>query len=96
MKGLSWRYGQVTINRITTEELKQIDTGTLYITNKRLLFNGSVRNVSVTFKKILQFTLYKDGLRIEKDSGRDQYFLGTGDLEVIGAILESALRSTRR
>jgi len=92
MKGLSWRYGQVNVNRVTTEELKQIDSGTLYVTNKRLLFNGSARNVSVAYKKVIHFTLYKDGLRVEKDTGRDQYFLGTGDLEVIGAILESAMR----
>src|SRR4051794_24698923 len=35
MKGLSWRYGSVSVSRVTTEELRQLDSGTLYITNKR-------------------------------------------------------------
>ena len=95
MKGLSWRYGAISVNRVTSEELRQIDSGTLYITNKRLLFNGAAKNQNVPFKKIVQFTAYKDGLEIEKVSGRDQYFIGSGDIELIGAILESALRLSR-
>lgn len=89
MKGLSWRYGAISVNRVTSEELRQIDSGTLYITNKRLLFNGAAKNLSVPFKKIVQFTVYKDSLQIEKESGRDQYFIGSDDIELIGAILES-------
>lgn len=95
MKGLRWRYGYVNVHRVTTEELRQIDTGTLYVTNKRLLFNGQSKNVSVPLKKVIQFTLYRDGVQIEKDTGRDQYFLGEGDLELLGAVLESALRNFR-
>ena len=92
MKGLSWRYGYVNVSRVTSEELRQIDTGTLYVSNKRLLFNGQGKNLNVPYKKIIQFTLYTNGLQIERDTGRDQYFLGEGDLELVGAILESALR----
>ncbi len=95
MKGLSWRYGYINVNRITSEELRQIDTGTLYITSKRLLFNGQAKNFNVQHKKIIQFTAYKDGFQIEKESGRDQYFLGEGDMELLGAILESVLRQAR-
>jgi hypothetical protein len=95
VKGLRWRYGSVTVHRVTSEELRHIDSGTLYITNKRLLFNGASKNLNVPFKKIIHFTLYRDGLQIEKEAGRDQYFLGEGDLELIGIILESALRAVR-
>jgi hypothetical protein len=93
-KGLSWRYGSVSVNRVTSEELRVIDNGTLYATNKRLLFNGAGKNLNVPYKKIIQFTLYKDGLKIEKESGRGQYFLGSGDLELLGAILETAMRQS--
>jgi len=92
MKGLSWRYGSVAVKRITAEEMRRLDSGTLYITNKRLLFNGALKSVQTPLKKIIHFTLYNDGLQIEKDSGRDQFFAGQGDLEMIGTILESALR----
>jgi hypothetical protein len=93
MKGLSWRFGYVNVSRVTSEELRQIDSGTLYITSKRLLFDGQSKNVSVAFKKIIHFTLYKDGIQIEKDSGRDPYFLGDGDIELLGVTLEAALEA---
>jgi hypothetical protein len=92
MKGLSWRYGYISATPVRSEELRQLDSGTLYITNKRLLFNGSRRSVNTQLKKIIHFTAYQDGIQIEKDSGRDQFFLGSGDLELVSEILESALR----
>jgi hypothetical protein len=92
MKGLSWRYGSVSVNRVTSEELRQLDSGVLYITNKRLLFNGAFKNVQTPFKKIIHFTLHKDGIQIEKETGRDQFYLGSGDLELISEVLESSLR----
>ena len=95
MKGLSWRYGSVSVNRITSEELRQLDSGVLYITNKRLLFDGKLKSVQTPFKKIIKFTLYKDGIQIEKETGRDQFCLGSGDLELISEVLESALRLHR-
>jgi hypothetical protein len=95
MRGLSWRFGSISLNRVTREEMRQIDAGTLYITNKRLLFNGAGKNFSVPYKKVVQFTAYKDGLKIERDSGRDQYFIGSGDHELLAAILETCLRLSR-
>jgi len=92
MKGLSWRYGYVNVQRVTSEQLKELDSGTLLITNKRLLFNGAKKNVSLPLYRIIHFTLYGDAIQIEKDSGKDQYFKGTGDLELIGAVLEACLR----
>jgi hypothetical protein len=68
---------------------------TLHITNKRLLFNGTLKNVQVLFKKIIHFTLFKDGIQIEKETGRDQLFVGSGDLELISQILDAALRLAR-
>ena len=67
MKGLSWRYGSVSVGRVTREEMRQLDSGVLYITNRRLVFNGASKNVSTPFKKIIHFTLHKDGIQIEKD-----------------------------
>jgi hypothetical protein len=95
MKGLSWRYGYVNVNRITKEELKLIDTGELLVTNKRLLFNGAKRNTNVPLKRVVHFTMYKDGVQIEKDSGRDQFFIGSGDIELLGLILEGVLGMSR-
>ena len=91
MKGLSFRYGSVSVSRVTSEELRQIDAGTLYVTNKRLLFNAAARNLNVPYKKVIAFTMYADGVQVEKDTGRDQYFLGSRDLELLGAVLDAAI-----
>lgn len=95
MKGLSWRYGSVGVRRVTAEELRKLDSGVLYVTNKRLLFNGAARNVATALKKVIHFTVHKDGIQIEKDTGRDQYFIGSGDLELVSEVLETALRISR-
>jgi hypothetical protein len=95
MKGLSWRYGYVNVHRVTSEQLKLLDSGTLLITNKRLLFNGRTRNVTLPLTRIVRFALFTDGLQIEKDRGKDQFFKGNGDLELIGAVLETCLRQSR-
>jgi hypothetical protein len=95
MKGLSWRYGYVNVSRVTTEQLRQLDSGQLLVTNKRLLFNGAKKNVSLPLKRVIHFTLFNDAIQIEKDSGRDLFFKGAGDLELIGAILEACLRQSR-
>ena len=92
---LRWRVGQVAVQRVTRDVMTFLDSGTLYITNKRLLFDGSKKNTVIALSKIVHFTLFSDGLRIEKDTGRDQYFVGDGDLEVLGAVLERVITAGR-
>jgi hypothetical protein len=33
VKGLRWRFGQVSVQRITRDVMTQLDSGTLYVTN---------------------------------------------------------------
>ncbi len=75
--------------------MTQLDSGTLYVTNKRLLFDGAQNSKSIALKKIIRFTVFSDGIKIEKDTGRDQYFIGSGDSEVLGAVLERVIGSAR-
>jgi tellurite resistance protein len=91
MRGLSFRYGSVSVSGVTSEEMRQIDTGSLHITNKRLLFNGAAKNLNIPYKKVIGFTMFSDGVLIEKDTGRDQYFAGTSDMELLGAIIDAAI-----
>jgi len=91
MKGLRYRYGSMSVQRVTSEELRQIDAGTLYITNKRLVFDGTAKNQNIPYKKLIGFTMYSDGVQVNKDTGRDPYFLGSGDLEMLGLVLDTAV-----
>jgi Chloroplast envelope transporter len=98
MKGLYYRVGQVNVQRIAEDVLTQIDVGSLYLTNKRLIFNGSKKNTTIPLAKIINFEVYADGLKIEKETGKDQFFqLGGGQkqMEIWGATLRGALRASR-
>ena len=62
--------GSISPSRITSEELTVIDSGTVYVTNKRLIFMGDRKNTNIKLDKILALTPYSDGVGIEKDAGK--------------------------
>jgi hypothetical protein len=95
MKGVRWRVGQTSVHRVTEDRLKLLDSGVLYITNKRVLFDGLKKTTSINLNKILNYKLYQDALVIEKDSGKDQIFEFASDAEILGAVLEYVLAETR-
>jgi hypothetical protein len=92
---IRWRFGQVSVQRMSRDVMTQLDSGTLYVTNKRLLFDGAQNSKSIALKKIIRFTVHSDGIKIEKDTGKDQYFIGSGDSEVLGAVLEQVIAQSR-
>lgn len=88
---LRYRAGHVNVQRVTREVLTPLGTGVLYITSKRLLFNGDKKNVSIAHGKIIDFEQCSNGFKIEKDSGKPQFFECSGDLELYGIILDTVL-----
>jgi hypothetical protein len=90
-KGLSWRAGNVSPQIISDDVWKIIDTGDLYLTNKRIIFMGSKGNKTITFKKVLDFTVYTNGITIQKDAGKSP-FLGFDYVsDIFGMILGKLL-----
>lgn len=69
-KGFYYRAGSVNLERITSEKLLLIDSGTIYLTNKRLIFVGAKKNTNIKLNKILSIVPYSDGIGIEKDTGK--------------------------
>jgi hypothetical protein len=90
MKGLHWRYGSIAFQKVTTDMMTQLDIGNLYVTSKRVFFDGTKKNISIPLAKITNFTVFKDGLQIEKEAGKDLYFLGALDWDLAGACLHGA------
>jgi hypothetical protein len=72
IKGVRFRLGQLT--PIRSEELAALARGTLYVTSKRLIFNGDRRNTTVTYRRILGTSVFSDAIEIEKITGRSDYF----------------------
>jgi hypothetical protein len=72
IKGVRFRFGGYT--PIRSEEITPLSSGTLYITSKRLLFNGDSRNTAILLKKIVNGHVFSDSLKIEKQTGKADFF----------------------
>lgn len=95
VKGVRYRIGSIAPQRVTQDVLTVVDSGSLHLTNKRVLVQGTRKNTSVNLTKVIHFTVYSDGLQIQKETGKDLYLTGEADWEVAGACLDFAARSVR-
>jgi len=72
IRGVRFRFGGYT--PIKSEEMTPLSSGLLYVTSKRLLFNGDRRNTTINLTKIVDGHVYSDALRIEKSTGKPDMF----------------------
>ncbi len=86
-KGIYWRAGSISPQRITEDEWKTIDTGTIFLTNKRIIFMGNIANKNIRLNKILDFTPYKNGVDIQKDTGKSPFFEFSDNVDIFSMIL---------
>jgi hypothetical protein len=91
VKGVRYRVSNVRPRRVTRQELTLIDEGDLYITSKRVIFDGQLKNSAIRYSSLLGVTPYADGIKLEKSSGRSPYLLFDGDVELATAILSAAM-----
>ncbi len=79
-KGLYFRLGGFNAESEAHEKLTDIDRGELILTNKRLVFSGSMESLDIGLKKILQVKPYSDAFAISRESRkRVLYFVGIND-----------------
>lgn len=86
-RGVYYRVGGSRPRRVTTEGLTEIDSGTLYLTNKRVIFDGQRKNTSIRLSALLGFEVFADGLVLEKGTGRSPHLILSGDVELGATIL---------
>jgi hypothetical protein len=91
-KGLYWRAGSLAVQTVSEDVWKVIDHGKLFVTSKRLVFMGSSGNKTVRLASILDFTPYKNGINIEKDSGKSPFLRFGEDIDLFSMILGRAIR----
>lgn len=72
IKGVRFRFGGYT--PIKSEAMTPLASGLLYVTSKRLLFNGDRRNTTINLSKIIDGHVYANALRIEKSAGKPDLF----------------------
>lgn len=91
MKGVRYRVGTIKPQRVTSEEWKQIDSGTMYLTSKRIIFVGQSKNLNIKLAKILSFTPYSDGVELTKDAGRNPLIRFSDNTDIFSLILSRLL-----
>ncbi len=91
-RGIYWRAGSLGVQRITEDVLKHIDEGTLFLTNRRLIFVGSRQNKNIRLNRILDFEIFSNGVQIQKDAGASPFLKTTADMELFGLLMGRALR----
>ncbi|MGL4561110.1 MAG: hypothetical protein ACRCV0_02310, partial [Brevinema sp.] len=91
-KGLRFRLGNITPITHSRDELKTIEIGKLYITNKKLLLIGSQSTKNIPLNKIVDIELFSDAIGIKRETGKIVYFrLFFKDLVYVQSILEKLL-----
>jgi len=94
VKGVYYRAGSIAPQRITSDELQVIDSGTVYITNKRIIFTGTMKNTNIPLSKILSITPYSDGVGIEKDSGKSPILRVSNDSDMLAMIIARVIKDS--
>ena len=73
-KGVRFSVGRAFPIGEEYEEMSDISSGILIITNKRILFNGSKRTTSITRGRLISVNVFEDGIEIRKSSGQPDFF----------------------
>jgi len=91
-KGLYWRAGDLGVQAVSDDILTLIDTGLLYLTDKRIIFVGRKNTKTIRHPKVLDFTPYKNGVEILKDSGKSPFLEFEKGVDIFSMILGRVIR----
>jgi hypothetical protein len=90
-KGLYIRAGDLGIKPVSEDVFVQLDSGLIYLTNKRVIFRGTKKNKTIRIPKILTITPYKNGVDIEKDTGKSPFLDFSKNIDLFCIILNRAM-----
>ncbi len=93
-KGVYYRIGSLKTQSVSDDILKVIDSGQLYLTNKRLIFVGNRGNKTIGIHKILTINPYSNGVDIQKDSGKSPFLQFSDDVYMFSLILMRLMNDT--
>jgi|GEM_PF-2806225 len=88
-KGVTLRVGRATPIYDEYDDVVVISDGALYVTNKKLLFVGTKKSTNITFRRIANYELFRNAIRIDKTSGKPDIFsLDEDDVQLLDAMLQ--------
>ena len=95
MRGLSWRMGSYGGMRHTVDRFVSMGQGHVYITNRRVVFNGNLKNLAVKLERVIDITAYKDGFAVDQTTGTSPCFVIPGDSVVPFRMLNRLCREAQ-
>ncbi len=91
---IDWlEHRRARVRSVSTDILTQIDYGRTFLTNKRILFIGAHKTITIPLADILDFVVYKDGIEIRKNSGRNPTLRFHTGVDIFAGILKRVLRT---
>ena len=90
-KGLYYRTGNIGVQKVSDDVLKYIDTGRLYLTNKRIIFMGSRGNKRIRLNRILEVNPFQNGVDVQKDAGKSPFLEFEERVDVFAMVLIRAM-----
>lgn len=67
MKGVTYRTGGFRGHPVEHSYMDNMGIGSLYITNKNIIYMGQERSIKVPYKKIIGIQPYSDGMEVQRD-----------------------------
>ncbi len=90
-KGLYWRGSAADNKKLEAAQWHSIDVGTIYITNKRILFKGDKGDKIVLLNRIIDFSVFSNGIEIEKGEGKNPFLQFSGNIDIFAMLLGKAI-----
>lgn len=78
IKGVYYRTGQMKGRPVEHSSMVQLGNGSLYVTNKNLIFNSPTKGVKIPYSKIIGLTPYSDGIEIQRDGANAKRLTAQG------------------
>lgn len=76
-KGISFGLGTFGAKSESHEEIREIDRGNLFLTNRRLIFSGTKRSATIRLNKIVSINPFDNGIALRRDGKqKTEYFVG--------------------
>ncbi len=69
-------------------EQTPMSEGSLYVTNKKIVFDGSQQSANITMGRVVQTVLYRNGIEVRKSSGKPDFFeMAEAHAEYVAALI---------
>ncbi len=90
-KGIYYRAGSLGVKRTKEDVWQRLDSGVIYLTERRIIFMGERGNKNIRLNRILTFNPYSNGVDIQKSSGKSPFLEFSHNVDIFSMILARLL-----